>query len=342
MEEEYTIKVKDGSKPFALSVPRKVPMPLYAETKREIQRMLLSGVISYVDRPTECCALMVVILTPNGQVRVCADLTMLNEYVQHEDHPLPSVDATLGKLAGAKHFSKLDANPGFWQIKLSESSRPLTTFITPWGRYCFNVLPYGISSRSEKFQKCMSRILEGMEGVECNIDDALCHGPTQEIRDRRLKGVLDRLSAAGVRLNVDKCIFSAPKIKILGNVVSANGIEADPEKTTAIVNLPAPSNIHEVRTFLGMVNHVGKFADHLTDNTKPLRDLMQKESQRIWGPPQEKAFQEIKSSLTKAPVLALYDPNREAKISADASSFGLGGVLLQEQEDESWPPVVHQ
>ena len=89
--------------------------------------------------------------------------------------------------------------------------------------------------------------------------------------------------------------------------------------------------------FLGMVNQMGKFAEHFA---KPLCDLMQKESQWIWGSPQEKAFQEIKSCLTKAPVLALYDPNREMMISADASSFGLGGVLPQKQDDESWKPVV--
>ena len=81
--------------------------------------------------------------------------------------------------------------------------------------------------------------MHGQEGVESNIDDILCHGPTQEIHDSRLKTVLDRLSAAGVTFNVDKCIFSAPKLKLLGNVVSANGIEADPDKITAIINLPA-------------------------------------------------------------------------------------------------------
>ena len=106
--------------------------------------------------PNGLVAPMVVTPKPNGKVRVCVDLTKLNEYVQCENHPLPSVDLTLGKLAGAKYFTKLDANSGFWQIKLSESSRPLTTFITPWGRYCFNVLPYGISSGSEKFQKTRS------------------------------------------------------------------------------------------------------------------------------------------------------------------------------------------
>ena len=230
MKDEYTIKLKDDAKPFALTVPRKVPMPLYEETKHEIERMLKSGVISPVDHPTDWCAPMVVTPKPNGKVRVCVDLTKLNEYVQRENHPLPSVDLTLGKLAGAKYFTKLDANSGFWQIKLAESSRPLTTFITPWGRYCFNVLPYGISSGSEKFQKCMSRILEGLEGVECNIDDVLVHAPTIELHDYRLQKVLERLSEAGLTLNIDRCTFRVPKIKFLGNVVSANCIEVDSDK----------------------------------------------------------------------------------------------------------------
>ena len=154
--------------------------------------------------------------------------------------------------------------------------------------------------------------------------------------------MLERLSATGVTLNLDKCTFRVPKIKFLGNIVSADGIEADPDKVAAVVNLSTPKNVHEVRMFLGMVNHMGKFAEHLADKTKPIRKLMQKDRQWVWGPPQQKAFEEIKSILTTAPVLALYDPNRETKISADASSFGLGGVLLHKQDDQTWRPChVH-
>eukprot|EP00731_Ephydatia_muelleri_P036195 Em0214g1a len=106
----------------------------------------------------------------NGDIRICVDLKALNESVLGEVYPLPTVDETLAQLTGATVFSKLDANSGFWQIPLADSSRLLTTFITPFGRYCFNKLPFGISSAPELFQKRMGQILEGLDGVLCQMD----------------------------------------------------------------------------------------------------------------------------------------------------------------------------
>ena len=143
------------------------------------------------------------------------------------------------------------------------------------------MLPYCISAGSKKFQKCMSRILEGLDGVECNIDDVLVHAPTRELHNKRLEQVLERLTTAGVTLNIEKCVFRATRIKFLGNVVSAHGIEVDPDKVAAVIDLPVPKNVHEVRVFLGMVNHLSKFAEHLADKTKPIRDLMQKDHQWV-------------------------------------------------------------
>ena len=146
MKDSYTITLKEDDKPFAISVPGKVPLPLYRKTKDELDGMLETEVISPVDQPTDWCAPMVVTPKSNGKVRVCVDLSKLNELVKRENHPPPAVDTTLGRLAGSTVFTKLDANSGFWQIKLAWESSSLTTFITPWGRFCFNVLPFGISS----------------------------------------------------------------------------------------------------------------------------------------------------------------------------------------------------
>ena len=173
-----------------------------------INRMEKVGVISKVSQPTPWCAGMVVVPKKNGKVRICVDLKPLNHSVLREVHPLPKVDETLARLSGAKIFSKLDANSGFWQIPLSPSSRLLTTFITPMGRYCFNKLPFGISSAPEHFQRRMSEILTDLPGVVCQMDDILVFGKTQDEHDKHLKAVLKQIEEANVTLSLQKCEFS--------------------------------------------------------------------------------------------------------------------------------------
>ena len=151
----YKIKLREGAKPYALHTPRHIPIPLRQQVKEELDRMERIGVISQVEEPTQWCAGMVVVPKKTGDVRICVDLKPLNENVLREIYPIPKVDDTLAQMAGATVFSKLDANSGFWQIPLEENSRLLTTFVTPHGRYCFNKLPFGISSAPEIFQRQM-------------------------------------------------------------------------------------------------------------------------------------------------------------------------------------------
>ena len=144
--EPYHIQLKADAKPYALFTTCNVPLPLHTKVYQEIKRVEEIGIISKVDLPTQWCAGMVVVPKKNGSVRICVDLKPLNSSVLREIHPLPTVEDILAQLSGAKVFSKLDANSGFWQIPLTEESRLLTTFITPFGRYCFNKLPFGIST----------------------------------------------------------------------------------------------------------------------------------------------------------------------------------------------------
>lgn len=122
--------------------------------------------------------------------RICVDLTHLNKNVLREYHPLPNIDDTLAQLTEATKFTKLDANSGFWQIPLAKSSRLLTTLITPVGRFCFNKLPFGISRAPKLFQKRMSTMLEGLQGVLCLMDDVLVYGQDQENHDEKLQAML--------------------------------------------------------------------------------------------------------------------------------------------------------
>ena len=178
---QYDIKLRSDSQPFVITTPRRVSIPLLEIVRSELQQMEDLGVTRKVEHSTDLCAGMVVVAKTKGvpeegdkmqkqKVCICVDLTKLNESVQTEKHDLFSVDQILGRLAGAEVFMKQDANSGFWQIPLSPSSEELTTFITPFGRYCVRRLPFGITSASEYFQKRMNKMLDGLPGVLCMMD----------------------------------------------------------------------------------------------------------------------------------------------------------------------------
>ena len=244
----------------------------------------------------------------------------------------------LAKLGDSKIFPKLGANNGFWQIHLDDESKLLTTLATPFGRFC-PLNRHGISSAPEIFQRTMSQILKGSEGILCQMDDVLIHGVDQSEHDGRVRVVLHRLQEAGLTLN-DRCEFSRSSIPFLAHIDSA-GLHADPQKTTAVAQFPVPSDVARIQRFIGKVNHLGKFNPHLADLRDPLRQLLRKDSVWVWGEPQQKAFEQIKQTLVSPTVLAHYNPNRPTTISADASNTGLGAVLFQVQDDGHRHPVYY-
>ena len=335
----YAIQLKKDATPHAIYSARNIPLPLRSKVQQELARMEAEGIVSKVDVPTPWCAGIVAVPKKSGTVRICVDLKRLNQSVMREIYPLPKVDETLAQLSGATVFTRLDANSGFWQIPLSTDSRLLTTFITPFGRYCFNKLPFGISSAPEHFQMRMSRILSGLAGVVCQMDDVLIFGRDREEHDVRLEAALIRIKSAGITLNKDKCLFGQERIQFLGHIIDKNGIAADPSKVTAITEMKAPENISELRRFLGMANQLGKFTSRLATITQPLRELLSKKNSWSWTVSQEEAFNATKQELLKPTTLALYNPNAPTKVSADASSFGLGAVLLQKNAND-WEPVA--
>ena len=311
-------------------------MPRLPLVKKQLEDMESKGVISKVTVPTDWCSGMVQVPKEDpNQIRICADLTNLNKAVRRDTHPSSSVDSTLAKISGAKYMTKLDANSGYYQIPLSEESKLLTTFITPFGRYCYNRVPFGLVSAGDIFQRCIYNILEGVNGVVCHMDDLLVFSSvSKKEHDDRVRIVLERLRSAGMTLNAKKCRFGQQSVKFLGHVVSEEGVRPDPDRIKHILELPHPTNITELQSLLGTVNQLGKFSPRITELTLPLRALLKK-SPWVWDTPQTKAVADIKNELSKAPCLAWYSVDKPTIIMCDASNVGLGAALFQVQPDGS-------
>ena len=173
------------------------------------------------------------------------------------------------------------------------------------------------------------------------MDDILIIGRDQAEHDKQLKQVLDRLVERKLTLNLEKCLFSQSRLQYLGQIIDSDGIRKDPSKVKAITDMAEPQNIADLRRFLGLVNHLMKFCPNLAEKTKPLRDLLKKERAWVWGKAQQEAFQQLKADMASNQVLALYDPEKETMVSSDASSFGLGAVLVQKQPSGEMRPVAY-
>lgn len=294
------IILKEGAVPYSVSTARRVSVPMLPKVKKELERMVASGVITEIKEPTEWCAPMVPVPKKNTeQVRICVDLKNLNRAVKREKYMLPTIDDILPKLANAKVFSLLDAASGFWQIPLDPDSAKLTTFITPYGRYYFNRLPFGITSAPEIFQREMTELLKDQDGVVAYMDDILVYSENMEQHEVQLQNTLETLKRAGLKLNNDKCVLRQRRLTYLGHCIDEHGIHPDQAKVQAITQLQPPNNVPELRRVLGMVHYLGRYLPHLSDVTKPMTDLLKSDAVWFWGAAQEEAFKKVKQLITE-------------------------------------------
>ena len=339
---EHVIKLKPDATPFAINAPRRIAQPLLPKVKTCLDKMVANGVIRKLDTNEVSPYLSPIVVVPksNGDVRVCVDYTELNKHVLRPRYELPTVDETLAKIGAGAVFTKLDANQGFFQIKLAEESQNLTSFLTPWGRYCSLRMPFGIASGSECYQDNINDAIGNSQNTACLIDDICISSPDRDSHEKYLFPVLQKLQDAGVTLNADKCEFMKESITFVGHTVSKDGVSADPDKIKAIREMPPPQSVGDVRRFMGMVNQLGKFSSKLAEKSAPIRALLSVKNAWYWGPEHKKAFDDVKAEICSDRVLAAYDPNYDTKIRSDSSKDGYGAVLLQRKSpNDDFRPV---
>ena len=324
----FTSPVDPTVKPV-IDPARRVPVALRVKVKEELDRMQQIGVIEPVEQPTEWVSSMVTIVKPN-KLRICVDPRRLNEAVLREHYPLLTVEEVVSRIPGAKYFSTFDAASGFWQIPLDEASSRLTTFNTPFGRYKFNCLPFGISSAPEVFQRVMHQMFDSIEGCEIIMDDILVWGATEEEHDERVVRVLNRAREINLKLKKEKTKIKCTTVDYMGHKITSEGLKPDPEKVQAILQMPTSKDKKDLQRFLGMVQYLAKFVSYLSEMACLLRELLKQENEWCWYEQHQKSYDEIKKACVEPPVLCYYDVSKNVTLSVDASMSGLGAVCLQE------------
>lgn len=325
------------AKPFKV---RQYPMsPFMLEMlNKELDEMLRLNVIEPSHSSWNSPVLLV--KKKSGEYRFCFDGRRLNSVTKRDAYPLPRVDRILSMLRDAKFISSIDLRKAFWQIPLCESSREKTAFSVPGrGLFHFKVVPFGLINSAQ----CQQRLMDAVFGpklepkVFCYLDDIIVTSSSFEEHLQILREVFERLRAANLTVNLEKCQFFKSSLKYLGFVVDGNGLRTDPDKVSSMINYPRPKTTTEIKRFIGMTSWYRKFICHFSTLVAPLNDLIKakkKNQSIVWTPEAEASFVKLKEALVSAPILRSPDFSKQFTIQCDASDTGLGGILTQNINDE--------
>ena len=326
----------DESVPPTKLAARRLPLAVRDDVKAELDRLEEMGVITQMSKPTEWISALVVERKKNGKLRLCLDPRPLNKALRRSTYPIPVIDDLLPRLSRAKFFSVCDAKNGYWQLKLDESSIDLTAMATPFGRYAWKRMPFGVSPAPEIFQEKLDRAIEGLEGVFAIFDDILVIGEGDTLEeaesnhDVRFLGLMERSRERKLQFHPDKLRFKLKGVPYVGHELTSCGLKIDEHKVKAIKEMPMPENVREVRRFVGMANFFSRFMPNMATALQPLHQLTAKDAAWVWGPEHNDAVTAVKEALSSAPVLKYFDKELPTVLQCDASAYGLGAVILQD------------
>ncbi len=241
----------------------------------------------------------------------------------------------------AKLFTVLDALKGYHQCPLDEESQNLTTFITPFGRFKYLRAPYGIFSISEHYNRRMDEALAGMQNFRKIVDDVIIFDSNQQEHIVHVRELLRRCQEKGISLNREKFKFCQTTALFAGFILTPDGYTISDDITNAISRFPTPSSRTDLRSFFGLVNQLAASTSNIAEVLAPLRPLLSARNDFLWTPDHDQAFQHAKEMLVTAPTLAYFDQKKETHLYTDASTLGIGFVLMQKQDgsDGEWKTV---
>jgi len=335
---DHEIPLAPGSKPFY--------GPIYnlSETelrylKEYIDRMLERGWIHPSKSPFGSPILFV--KKPDGSLRLCVDYRRLNAMTVKNRYPLPLISELLDRIKNAKYYTKLDLRDAFNQLCVALSDEWKTAFQTRYGHFEYLIMPFGLTNAPVSMQAYANDCLHDFLDLFCVVylDDILIYSNTLEEHVTHVRQVLMRLREYGLSCKLEKCEIHTSTLSFLGFVISPSGISMDPDRIAALVEWPAPENVHDIQVFLDFANFYHRFVDRFSRIVSPITILLRKGQRFHWSRQAQSAFDELQRRFTTAPILKYFDPDLPIRLHTDASGFAISGVVSQ-LHDPHWHPVA--
>ncbi|KAJ1691029.1 hypothetical protein LUZ63_015184 [Rhynchospora breviuscula] len=327
-EIEFPIDLIPGTTPISKTPYRMAPAEM-KELKVQLDELMEKGFIRPSTSPWGAPVLFV--RKKDGTLRLCIDYRELNKVTIKNRYPLPRIDDLFDQLQGSSVYSKIDLRTGYHQLRIRPSDVEKTAFRTRYGHYEYLVMPFGLTNAPAAFMDLMNRIFRDLldSCVVVFIDDILIYSKTLEEHEEHLQLVLERLRNHRLYAKLSKCEFWLEQVAFLGHIISGKGLAVDPDKIKAVTEWKPPKTVTEVRSFLGLAGYYRRFVPDFSKIARPLTKLLQKDIRFEWEEMQKESFQELKTRLVTAPILAMPISGQDYVVYTDASRFGLGCVLSQ-------------
>ena len=338
-----TMDIDTEDSPPVSSHPYTLALKHHQWVQEEIETLERAGVITKSMSPWASPIVVVPKKSQPGEPpkkRLCIDFRKINNLQQTVITegkskgclslvPLPKIDEMYAKLKEAKFFSTIDLRSGYYHIALGKDSREKTVFVTPFGKYEFLQVPFGLAQAPAYFQHLMNQVLDNCNFAMTYLDDIIIFSETEEEHLAHIEEIFRRLEAADLKMKRSKCDFFKKHIHYLGHLISADGIRPLKDKLNTIRDMPAPRNSKEVKQFLGLVGYYRKVVPHFAVLSRPLTKLTCKDKVFKWTHECRKAFNALKESLCEQPILKYADTKKGYTLYTDASKYGWAGVLTQ-------------
>ena len=323
-------------------LPRRLGYAEKEQLKKIIDELLKKKII----RPSESeySSPILLVNKKNGEKRMCVDYRTLNKVLARDNYPLPLIEDQMDTLSNKRYFSLLDLKDGFHHVSVAKDSIKYTSFITPFDKFEYVKIPFGLKTAPSKFQRFINQVLSEVirsGDVVVYLDDILIATETLDHHFEVLETVFSLLVENNLELRKDKCKFLCTEIEYLGYLVSENGVRPTQGGIEAVMKFPLPESVHQVRSFIGLCSYFRKYVENFAIIAKPLSDLLKKNVPFRIGLEQIQAFETLKKKLNDAPILSIFDPKDETELHCDASSLGFGAILLQRKSDNNFHPIFY-